>query len=153
QWLVEVGRPHAVQFMVEKDEVTTSNRRGAEIPDDTTGRCLLISCSTIQELDVLILAAERRVAGRTKIEKILVNQPVLVLDPRRGQREKRLIKVGVGLLSVYGYQSDGTLSEGALVKRMPLTMNLSIRSLSDLGNCKAIGNLRSARATRTWSLR
>ncbi|KAF4726861.1 hypothetical protein FOZ62_025762, partial [Perkinsus olseni] len=73
--------------------------------------------------------------------RILVNQPVLVLDHRRGQWEKRLVQVGVGLLSVYDYQSDGTLSEGELVKRMPLTMNLTIRSLSDLGNCKAIGNL------------
>ncbi|KAF4742092.1 hypothetical protein FOZ62_012800 [Perkinsus olseni] len=142
QWLVEVGRPHAVQFMVEKDEATTtSNRRKGEIFGDTAGRCLLVSCSTIQELDVLILAAERRVAGRKKIERILVDQPVLVLDPRRGQWEKRLVQVGDGLLSVYDYQSDGTLNEGELVKRMPLTMNLTIRSLSDLGNCKAIGNL------------
>ncbi|KAF4654516.1 hypothetical protein FOZ61_008199, partial [Perkinsus olseni] len=136
QWLVEVGRPHMVQFTVEKEEATTtSNRRKGEIPDDATGRCLLISCSTIQELDVLILAAERRVAGRKKIERIMVNQPVLVLDHRRGQWEKRLVQVGVGLLSVYDYRNDGTSSEGELVKRMPLTMNLSIRSLSDLGNC------------------
>ncbi|KAF4688523.1 hypothetical protein FOZ60_002635 [Perkinsus olseni] len=156
QWLVEVGRPHAVQFTVETDEnydlywikpgsvslaSTTSNRRRDEIPDDATGRCLLISCSTIQELDVLILAAERRVAGRKKIERILVNQPVLVLDHRRGQWEKRLVQVGVGLLSVYDYQSDGTLSEGELVKRMPLTMNLTIRSLSDLGNWACKGGL------------
>ncbi|KAF4742522.1 hypothetical protein FOZ63_027923, partial [Perkinsus olseni] len=118
---------------------TTSNRRRDEIPDDATGRCLLISCSTIQELDVV--SSRGASAGILIRQRILVNQPVLVLDHRRGQWEKRLVQVGVGLLSVYDYQSDGTLSEGELVKRMPLTMNLTIRSLSDLGNCKAIGNL------------
>ncbi|KAF4707994.1 hypothetical protein FOZ63_025460 [Perkinsus olseni] len=135
QWLVEVGRPHTVQFTVEKEEAstTTSHRRKGEIPDDATGRCLLMSCSTIQEVDVV--SSRGAAGGGIPIRQgIRIKQPVLLLDHRRGQWEKRLIKVRVGLLSVYDYRSDGTLSEGELVKRMPLTMNLTIRSLSDLGN-------------------
>ncbi|KAF4664741.1 hypothetical protein FOL47_004976, partial [Perkinsus chesapeaki] len=118
QWLIESGRPYAVQFSVDEG----GNTGG----DD---RCLLVSCRTVHELDVLLLAVERRIAG--KIEDFSEKFTVLILEHRTGGWEKKLLKIAKGWLLVY----DSRDEEGSwLLDSVQLSDSLTIRSLSDSGN-------------------